>query len=50
MNAADFQQVRSTPLFAGLTDADLGCLAAGEIIELPRGTVLQASTDGDFEK
>ena len=40
MTASDLQQVRSTPLFAGLTDAQLGCLDAGEIIEAPAGTVL----------
>ena len=37
---AELQQVRSTPLFAGLTDADIGCLEGGEIIEAPTGTVL----------
>ena len=40
MTASDLQQVRSTPLFAGLTDAQLGCLDAGEIIEAPIGTML----------
>jgi signal transduction histidine kinase len=40
MNPADLQQVRSLPLFAGLTDAQLGCLEGGEIIEVPSGTVL----------
>src|SRR6266478_7067701 len=40
MNPADLQQVRSTPLFAELTDAQLGCLDGGEIIEAPVGTVL----------
>src|SRR5438093_13679078 len=40
MNPTDFQQVRSTPLFAGLTDAQVNCLAPGEIIEAATGTVL----------
>jgi len=40
MNPIDLQQVRSTPLFAGLTDAQLGCLDGGEVIEAPVGTVL----------
>ena len=42
MNPAELQQVRSTPLFAGLTDAQLGCLDGGEIITAPVGTVLAA--------
>jgi signal transduction histidine kinase len=40
MSPAELQQVRSTPLFAGLTDANLGCLEPGEVIEAPAGTVL----------
>src|SRR5260221_3858975 len=40
MNPTDLQQVRSTPLFAGLTDAQLGCLDGGEVFEAPLGTVL----------
>ena len=40
MNPTDFQQVRSTPLFAGLTDAQVNCLEPGEIIEAATGTVL----------
>src|SRR5437773_10697535 len=40
MTPTDLQQVRSTPLFAGLTDAQLGCLEPGEVIEAPVGTVL----------
>lgn len=40
MSPADLQQLRSAPLFAGLTDAQLGCLNGGEIIEAPVGTVL----------
>lgn len=42
MTPAELQQVRSVPLFAGLTDADLHCLEGGEIIEAPTGTVLAA--------
>jgi signal transduction histidine kinase len=40
MNPTDLQQVHANPLFAGLTDAQLGCLELGEIIEAPAGTVL----------
>src|SRR5437867_10463768 len=36
----ELQDVRSTPLFAGLTDTQLGCLDGGEVIEAPVGTVL----------
>jgi signal transduction histidine kinase len=42
MNATELQEVRSTPLFAGLTDDQLGCLDGGEIIEAPVGTTLAA--------
>ena len=40
MNPREVQEVRSTPLFAKLTDEQLGCLAPGEIIEAPVGTLL----------
>src|SRR5256886_4653388 len=40
MNASELQEVHSTPLFAGLTDDQLGCLDGGEVIESPIGTVL----------
>ena len=40
LDATALQQVRATPLFAELTDAQLDCLEGGEIIEAPRGTVL----------
>ena len=40
LDAITLQQVRATPLFATLTDAQLDCLEGGEIIEAPRGTVL----------
>jgi signal transduction histidine kinase len=45
MTPADIQQVRSTPLFAGLTDDNLACIAGGEIIDAPAGTVL--ALDGE---
>jgi signal transduction histidine kinase len=34
--------VRSIPLFSGLSDAQLGCIEPGEVIEVPAGTVLVA--------
>src|SRR6267154_6380153 len=40
MNANELKEVRSTPLFAKLTDDQLGCLDGGEIIEAPVGAVL----------
>src|ERR1043166_3759265 len=40
MNSTELQEVRSTPLLALLTDAQLGCLDGGEVIEVPVGTVL----------
>src|SRR5438445_1739918 len=40
MTPTDLKEVRSTPLFAGLTDAQLGCLDGGEVIDAPVGTVL----------
>ena len=40
MNPREVQQVRSTPLFAKLTDEQLSCLDPGEIIEAPGGTLL----------
>src|SRR5882672_9363471 len=40
MNSSELQQVRSTPLFAKLTDEQLGCLDPGEVIEAPVGTLL----------
>lgn len=40
MTAAEIQQVRSVPLFAGLPDAELGFLEPGEIVNVPVGTVL----------
>ena len=40
LDTATLQQVRSTPLFATLTDAQLECIRPGEIIDVPPGTVL----------
>jgi signal transduction histidine kinase len=40
MTPAELQEVRSTPLFAKLTDTQLECLDGGEIIEAPAGTIL----------
>src|SRR5881409_799750 len=40
MNAPELQEVRSTPLFAALTDEQLSCLEGGEIVEVPVGTLL----------
>jgi signal transduction histidine kinase len=40
MNPATLQQVRATPLFSGLTDAQLGCIEPGEVIDALAGTVL----------
>ena len=42
MHPKQLQEVRSAPLFAGLTDAQLSCLDGGEIIDAPVGTVLAA--------
>src|SRR3989442_6738048 len=40
MNPNELQEVRSTPLFAGLTDDQLSCLDGGEVIQAPVGTVV----------
>src|SRR5882762_6935010 len=40
MNASELHEVHSSPLFAKLTDEQLGCLDGGEIIQAPPGTVL----------
>src|SRR6266571_8226846 len=40
MNSKELQEVRSSPLFANLSDDQLGCLDGGEIIEAPAGTVV----------
>src|SRR5258706_11181861 len=40
MTPEELQEVRSTPLFAKLTDEQLRCLSPGEIIEAPVGTVI----------
>ena len=40
MDQDSLHQVRSAPLFAGLTDEQLECIKPGEIVEVPAGTVL----------
>ena len=40
MSPSELQLVRSTPLFAKLTEEQLGCLDGGEVIEAAVGTVL----------
>jgi signal transduction histidine kinase len=40
MTPTEFQQVRSSPLFANLDDAQMVCLDGGEVIEAPVGTLL----------
>src|SRR5271156_5270395 len=45
IDPAILKQVRSAPVFASLTDAQLACIEPGEVIDVPPGTVLVA--DGD---
>jgi len=45
MNTPDLKEVRSTPLFAKLTDEQLRCLDGGTVIAAPVGTVL--ATEGE---
>lgn len=40
MDQVTIEQVRSSQLFSGLPDAQLGCLELGEVIHLPAGSVL----------
>ena len=40
MDAAILEEVRSAPIFASLTDAQLECIEPGEVIDVPAGTVL----------
>jgi signal transduction histidine kinase len=40
MDQSVLQQVRASPLFAGLTDEQLKCLEPGEVVDIPPGTVL----------
>jgi signal transduction histidine kinase len=40
MSPATLQQVRTTPLFSGLDDTQLGCIEPGEVVTVPGGTVL----------
>jgi signal transduction histidine kinase len=45
MDQATLQLVRSAPLFATLTDAQLTCIEPGEVIDVPAGTVLISEGD-----
>lgn len=45
LNQTELQAVRALPLFAGLTDAQLGCLEEGEIVEAPEGSVLASEEE-----
>jgi signal transduction histidine kinase len=45
MNEAELKQVRSTPLFSELTDAQLDCIRAGKIVDVPAGTTI--ATEGE---
>jgi signal transduction histidine kinase len=45
MDATTLQEVRSTPLFSGLTDEQVGCIEPGEVVDMAAGTVLV--TQGD---
>jgi signal transduction histidine kinase len=45
MSPGELQEVRSTPLFAKLSDEQLSCLDGGKIIEAPVGTTL--ATEGE---
>jgi len=40
MDQTTLQQVRASPLFAGVGEAQLECIQPGEVIELPAGSVL----------
>jgi signal transduction histidine kinase len=42
ISPAELQQVRATPLFAALPDAQLGCLERGEVMDAPVGALLAA--------
>src|SRR5262245_24011162 len=45
MSPAELHEIRSTPLFAKLTEEQLGCLAGGQIVKAPEGTTL--ATEGE---
>jgi signal transduction histidine kinase len=40
MKQADFNEVRSAPIFSTLTEEQFACISPGEIIDVPAGTVL----------
>jgi signal transduction histidine kinase len=45
MTPSELQEVRSAPLFAKLTDEQVGCLEGGNIVDVPAGTTL--ATEGE---
>ena len=45
MTTSELRQVRSTPLFSGLDETQLGCIEPGEVIELAAGAVLVSQGD-----
>jgi signal transduction histidine kinase len=45
LDAESLRLVRSLPPFSGLSDGQLGCLQAGEVIDLPVGTTLAKEGD-----
>jgi signal transduction histidine kinase len=45
IDAATLQKVRSAPIFATLTDAQMECIEPGDVVEYPAGTVLVAQGD-----
>jgi signal transduction histidine kinase len=40
MDAVALRELKQVPLFARLTDDELGCLASGEIVDLPEGATV----------
>jgi signal transduction histidine kinase len=49
MDAGLVQEIRATPLFAGLKDDQLDCIRCGEVIEVSPGTVLvEANAPAEF--
>lgn len=49
MDAALLQQIRRTPLFAGLKDDQLDCIQNGEVIDLPAGaTLVEENAPAEF--
>jgi signal transduction histidine kinase len=48
LSAEDIQIVRKMPLFAGLSDDNLSCITAGEIVDFPVGAVLASENAKDI--